>query len=405
MEPVIDEINFGGPTTTLNVANAYPYTGTSTTARGGIAQAFIGTGQTIQQAQILLLNPTQGNTLNNGGVTLAILDNNFTILAQSTPNPKTSIASTSAQWQTFTFPEPCQTQPDTPYYLAVMNTPTTGSSNLNFGCLLTQTVNRPDRVGQLASQRNNTWILDTASNSGLIFRLLGALVVVPPLVSSPPDSVYAVPADVAEILSTVFDETSFPSVVDVAAALALADGLINVFCGHDWWLHSTQEAFDVLGVVPPRVGSIFLGKGPVCQVDKVEWLCGQQWVPAAEGTPSAADSRQGYRVYLERGEVCLHHLVLMGRRSFRVSYFYGYLAVPECVKRLSALLGALKVLAVWTGGAFAGSYPVGSVNAVYPKDGAYKELWTIISGEAHKIMYTLSRVNRAGGVKGRVFHQ
>jgi hypothetical protein len=393
---LVDEINFSGPAGNISVNSSYPYSGATTNTRGGIAQAFSGNGQIINQAQICLVNASGGNALNNGGVTLAVMDENFTLLTLSDPRQKTDIG-TTAQWQTFHFPTPLQTVEGVKYYLAILNTPTVGNSNLTFAVMTTTYVTDPARAGQMASQRNNTWVVDTATSNGVIFRLLS---VVAPLIPTAPLTSYASVQDVERELSgcITFSDGSKPSLTDIQTFITASDDFINGFCGHDWWLHSTRESYDGLGV-PPRSGVIFLGRGPVCQVDKVEWWNGHEWVMARQGKPLEVAPSQAYEVYLDRGEVRFYYLSLQGMKVYRVNYLYGYGVVPASIQRLSAILTALKVLASWTGGTL-GSYSVGDIRVQYPKDGKYGIQWANLMSEANRIMYQQSVRNFAGGFEG-----
>jgi hypothetical protein len=201
---------------------------------------------------------------------------------------------------------------------------------------------------------------------------------------------YSTYSDVGKLLNITFTASSNPTNDTVASFINDSDSFIDSFCGHDWSLHNdTVEYADGLGY-GPRAGLIILKHAPLISVTTVEYYSGAEWKnDTYEGMPQDYPDKQCYYVYLDDETIFFHKLRLTGRKVYRVTYTWGYTAVPTYVKDLSACLAALKVIAYLSGPTFA-NYSVGDLRAEYPSEGPYAHQWKSIVELAQRLMWQLS---------------
>ena len=386
---VIDELLPNPPLDQRRLTATYPsVSGTSITA---MAQLFTGNGESVDLARVQMSRYNEAAP-SAGQAVAYVFDQAFQVLAVSSPADLNTFGASDLVWVDFHFPEPVTTSAGGKYFIAAVNLTAGPVQQLYVGMGTADSAH----AGQLYLNYLAGWNADSNGDT-MPFQVL-SLAPVPP---EPPVNVaYSQPVDVMRELGGCFQfsTTSKPSLDDALVLIAASDDFIDSFCGHDWYEHSVTEDYDALGL-PPRTGQILLKRGPLLSVELVEWWNGHAWEPAAQGKPILVAPLQGYEVYLERAEIRFYRLALDGMKMYRVTYTYGYPVVPASVRRLSALLSALKVLATWTGGTL-GSYSVGDVSVSYPKDGKYGVQWEKLQSEANRIMYQLSLRNFGGGFEG-----
>ena len=235
-----------------------------------------------------------------------------------------------------------------------------------------------------------TFIVTYASGLTQSFPVGSELDIVFPAAPAPTVTTYSQIQDAQrELQGFPFSDMTNPSAADVATYITVSDDFINGFCGHDWWQHNNiTEYYDGYST-GPRAGLILLKQLPVVSVTQVQWYDGSQWQLAAQGKPLDVAPAQAYEVYLSQGKIQFYYLAIDGMNEFEVTYNAGYASVPLSVTRLSALLTALKVVAVWTQGTLE-NYMIGNLRVAYPKDGKYGVLWQKLTVEANRLMLQLS---------------
>ncbi len=159
---------------------------------------------------------------------------------------------------------------------------------------------------------------------------------------------YSTATDVTNILNLTFSTSTVPTTAQVTDLILRSDSLVDRISGHNWSTNVSQEQYDAIGT-GPRAGTIVLRNRPVISVDKVEYWDGgsQTWIAGATGFPEQNPTLQTYYVYLPEGKVVWHKLRLDQRLRYRVTYTWGYGAVPDFVRDLSSSLAAREVLVFW----------------------------------------------------------
>ena len=192
-----------------------------------------------------------------------------------------------------------------------------------------------------------------------------------------------------ELQNFTFTGRSIPDINSVATYIEMSDDFINGYSQHDWLLHSgTTEYYDGYGL-GPRAGMILVKNLPLVSVQTVQWYDGSTWQTGAQGKPLDVSPAQAYEVYLTQGRIQFYYLAISGMNAYQVTYTYGYSTVPPSVRRLSAVLTALKVIAVWTRSTL-DNYSLGDLRVAYPKDGEFGVLWEKLTSEANRLMTQLS---------------